>query len=364
MDFDLSDILTYHFFVEILIFSIACIFIRINTHPLTRLNRAIFKQDLQELNLVLSKISKDDIDFPVKSGWLTTLGTAIQGGNIEIVDLLIQAGATINYGFNQQNKNNPLLVAAIEERYDIIELLLKNGAMTGIHFYAFEGNVSKVKEQLLENIRSVNTSNTGLTPLHFAVIGESIECIELLLQNGAELNKYTSTHGTPLTLSARRSNVDITKALLDTGAKLYVENEGANSAIVNAIRANNFQACELLIKQGDDILSTKKYSYSPLHVAARLGQVEIAALLVENGAIVDRLGDNHDETPLCQAIENNQLVMVELLIHYGANIDIPVGSFIKSRSPLSLSLDYTLSDKSKITALLLQYGATNYGFED
>jgi ankyrin repeat protein len=364
MELSTLSILKYCLLIVALLAATGYLLFRTNTHPLVRLKQAILKQDLQELKFLLSKISKDDIDFPINTGWLTTLGIAIQVGNIEIIELLIKAGATVDFGFNIENRHNPLLVAAIERRYDIIEILLNNQAMVGIHFHAFSGNVSKVKDLLLENSRNINFVNTALTPLHFAVIGESIECINLLLKNGADINYYASGYGTPLTLSARKGNIEVTKILLSNGAKLHVKDEGANTSMVNAIRQNNIQICELLIKQGEDISSAKIYSYSPLHVAASLGRIEIAALLVENGAIIDRLGDGYSETPLCQAIENNQLVMVELLIHYGANIDIPVGSFTKSRSPLSLSLDCTLSDKSKITALLLQYGATNYGFED
>ena len=364
VDLNLSDISIYYFWICISIFVIACVIFITESHPLVRLNKAISKQNLKELKLILSKISKDDIDFPVKSGWLTTLGTAINGGNIEVVDLLIRSGATINFGFNIENSYNPLLIAATEQRADIIELLLNNQAMVGIHFYAFKGDLSKIKYLLIENPRNINIINNGLTPLHFAVIGGSSECIKLLLQNGADLNKYVSHYGTPLTLSIKKENINLVKLLLDLDANLNVKDEEFNTPLVNAIRRNNFQICELLIQQGYNISSSQKNSYSPLHVAARFGRVEIAALLVEKGAIVDRLGDD-DETPLCHAIQNNHLAMVELLIHYGANIDIPVGNFfLKSKSPLSLSLDRTLSNKSEITAVLLKYGATNYGFED
>jgi ankyrin repeat protein len=365
MDFKLFNLSTYHFLAGILFIIFGSIFFRIINHPLVRLDRAIFNQNIKELKLVLSKISKDDIDFPLKGRWLTTLGVAIQGGNIEIVEILIQAGASVNFGFNTESGSNPLLIAVTERRGDIIKLLLKNGAMAGIHFYAFAGNISKVEELLLENPQNVNLVTNALTPLHFAVIGGSIECIKLLLQHDANVNKYSLVYETPLILSINNTNIIIVKLLLDAGAKIIVEHQRENAALANAISQNNFQICELLIQRGANISSAKKDSQSPLHVAARLGRVEIAAFLVENGAIVDRLGDNEDETPLCKAIENNHLAMVDLLIHYGANIDISIGSFLpKARSPLSLSLNYTLSNKSKITALLLQYGATNYGFED
>jgi ankyrin repeat protein len=361
----IPNILIYYCSCAFLIIIVGYVFVKINNHPLLKIDRAIFKQDKDELKLALSKISQDDIDFPIKGRWLTTLGAAIQGGNIEIVEILIQAGASVNFGFHTESGSNPLLLAVTEQRADIIELLLKNGAMAGIHFYAFAGNVSKLGEVLLENPQNVNLVTNALTPLHFAVTGGSIECIELLLQNGADLNKYTLNYGTPLTLSIKKGRTTVAKILLDAGAKLSIENEGGNTALNSAIGLNNFKICELLIQRGANISSSKKHSESPLHVAARLGRIEIAALLVENGAIVDRLGDDEDETPLCHAIKNNHLAMVELLIHYGANIDIPVGSFFpKARSPLSLSLDFTTSNKSKITALLLQYGATNYGFED
>ena len=355
---------TYYFSIGFLIAAAIYIFLKVTKHPAMRLNQALLTQDIKQLKLALSEISKDDIDFPIKSRQSTTLYTAIQDGNIEIVNLLIQAGADINFGFNIENGWNSILKAVIARRYDIIELLMKNQAMVGIHFYAFQGNVAKIEELLLENLQSVDVINTGLTPLCFAVIGESLESINLLLQKNANINIYTSNYGTPLAIAIRRKNTDIINFLIDSGAKIQHDIEPLNIAISQG----SLQICELLIQRGASVNSLHRASYSPLHLAASLGKVEIASLLIESGAIVDNFRSDDNETPLCQAIRNSHLAMVELLIHYGANINISVGDFllVKGRTPLGLSRNHTYSRNTmlKIENLLLQYGATNYGFEE
>ena len=349
-------------------FTTICIFLKINNHPAIKFDRALLTQDLKKLRLALSEISKDDIDFPIKSRQLTTLYIAIENGNLEIVDLLIQSGANVNFGFDIENSYNALLQAAIVKRFDIIELLLKNQAMTGIHFHAFNGNVSKLEELLIENPQNVNTINTQLTPLHFAVIGGSVECVKLLLQKNADINRYVSNYGTPLILAINKQNIDFVSFIINCGAKLQQESEPSDTPLKNAISRGDIQICESLIRRGASVNASPSDFSSPLHLAASLGRIEIASLLIENGAIIDAFRSGDRETPLCRAVSNGHLVMVELLIHYGANIDISVGDFLflKGRTPLGLSRNHNFSRNTmlKIENLLLQYGATDYGFED
>ena len=234
-------------------FTTICIFLKINNHPAIKFDRALLTQDLKKLRLALSEISKDDIDFPIKSRQLTTLYIAIENGNLEIVDLLIQSGANVNFGFDIENSYNALLQAAIVKRFDIIELLLKNQAMTGIHFHAFNGNVSKLEELLIENPQNVNTINTQLTPLHFAVIGGSVECVKLLLQKNADINRYVSNYGTPLILAINKQNIDFVSFIINCGAKLQQESEPSDTPLKNAISRGDIQICESLIRRGASV---------------------------------------------------------------------------------------------------------------
>ncbi|MGB3694723.1 MAG: ankyrin repeat domain-containing protein [Spirulinaceae cyanobacterium] len=114
------------------------------------------------------------------------------GGKIEMVQLLIQAGADVN-AWNLDHDSNPLLMAMWSGHEDIVSLLLKAGANPNIK------------------------DNEGNSPLRLSVEEENIEMVKLLLSHGAkETIDETGGFGgmNALGIAVNKLNIPIIKILL------------------------------------------------------------------------------------------------------------------------------------------------------
>ena len=91
---------------------------------------------------------------------------------------------------------------------------------------------------------------------------------------------------------------------------------------------------------------------TPLHIAALDGRTEIAALLIEQGADINKqINSTMQGTPLICAVANNNEDVVRLLLEKGAAVNLAGGSGI---TPLHIA---TAQGQLKLIALLLQYHA-------
>ncbi|MBT5483693.1 MAG: hypothetical protein HOK55_03115, partial [Gammaproteobacteria bacterium] len=79
-----------------------------------------------------------------------------------------------------------------------------------------------------------------------------------------------------------------------------------------------------------------KGGMTPLLYAARDGHVEAARLLVENGADLE-MAEANEISPLLMALLNNQLGVAEILLDFGARINV---DDFYGRTPLFAAVDY------------------------
>jgi ankyrin repeat protein len=138
----------------------------------------------------------------VFGGGRSALMWAAFRGNVEIIDLLIAAGADINA---PSPMGTALAQAAWADRAGAARLLLKKGARTDIAGF-----------------------RDGYTPLHWAASTEEGDAalVKLLLQHGADPNlgggepvdAFLGTPQTPLMLARRHGDEDVVAALLKSGA--------------------------------------------------------------------------------------------------------------------------------------------------
>ncbi|MCG8389141.1 MAG: ankyrin repeat domain-containing protein, partial [Cytophagales bacterium] len=134
----------------------------------------------------------------------TPLMSVSGDGNVEMMQLLLAAGAEVNtVGGELASKCTALHYAAFEGRRDAVELLLKSGAdkdaadersQTPLHKAAFEGHLETVK-LLVENDANMEAeSEDGSTVLLLAVGGGRPDVVAFLLKKGAN-RKVTNECG-------------------------------------------------------------------------------------------------------------------------------------------------------------------------
>lgn len=112
---------------------------------------------------------------------------------------------------------------------------------------------------------------------------------------------------------------------------------------------------ELLLQHGVNPNIKNSYGFAPIHMAMSSSEVELLQLLVKYGANIDiRIGKgwiSGGDTALTRSISNNNFEVTKLLLENGANPDI---SNSNKEFPLTIAFNY---DHQNIIELLLKYKA-------
>ena len=197
------------------------------------------------------------------------LYAAAGGGNLELVNLLLEAGAPVN-----DETGSPLFAAAASGRLDVVKRLLEEGADVtraegALHRAAMRGSTDVVS-LLIERGMNVNadTGSGNTTPLHGAVLGQSLETARLLLDAGADVDAKSEHDSTPLMIALPNSRRDV---LLREDARQ--RNPDWTDPCLAMI--------ELLLEAGADVGAVDAYGRTALGQAEALGDAAVAALLRE-----------------------------------------------------------------------------------
>ena len=246
----------------------------------------------------------------------TPLSVATQRGHKVVAELLVSAGADVNAEVTDfmRAPRSVLFFAALAGHTSIAELLIANGASieskgdtrqyTPLLITAMKGH-SRTAELLIGSGADVNAIDFhGKTSLHHAATSGNTDLVQLLLANGADINAKTvggdSPGETPLHATAYLGHTRFAELLLADGAK------------------GQLTMAELLIKKGADAATTDKYGLTPLHIVAQTDRIAIAELLISSGADINAKDINSGFTPLDYAQDGYE-EMIEMLERHGGN---------------------------------------------
>lgn len=334
--------------------AIASIFVfwRIVTNPIGRIHGAVMDGDFEAVKKYIE--NGVDVDYRQNNS-VTPLCLAASEGHKEIAVFLLERGADIDRGLDNEDGMNALLEAAIHHHSELVENFLARDAKTGVHFAALQGDINAVRNYIEQGIPVNAKRNRGMTPLHCAALGGHRQIAELLIDNGADVNFDTPASETPLHQAVRHNWIEVVELLIDRGADMNRIGK-AGTPLHVAVYENNRQIVGLLIAKGADVNKQNGGWDSALHMAAIKGFVEIAELLLSSGAEVNARTKLQRYTPLHYAARKGQLKVAELLITYGA--DVNSRSWIGA-TPLSEAIN-----RPAMIALLQSYGATDFGSVD
>jgi ankyrin repeat protein len=195
------------------------------------------------------------------------LALAAKNGRLEVVQLLLDAGADVNtkFALGSGNDKSPLIQAVENGHIEIVELLIARGA--------------DVQQQ---------ESEMQMSPLHYAAAHDEPDMVRILLENGADLNAENSFRWTPLFSAARMGSVETVQALLEAGAESdAVSAEGRTPMMVLIDRGRLGGMTDkmmLLLDNGADPNLQDNNGDTALHFAARTGKLEAIPLLIGHGA--------------------------------------------------------------------------------
>ena len=188
------------------------------------------------------------------------IGTAAARGQADKVAKLLRAGALVG-DTDSSAGSTPLLLASYPGRYEVMVLLLENGAdvnaqnlngYTPLMASSHAGH-NRIVNLLLQHGATLNlTTNEGMTALHFAVShSENPETAALLLDAGADINARKNSGYTPLMSVAfwgGRNSTAKAELLVARGADVNVVTEAGINALIIAEQRGNIEVAELLMR--------------------------------------------------------------------------------------------------------------------
>ena len=306
----------------------------------------------------------------------TALLKAVINGSLELVNLLIEAGAPVKIkkgaGTHDRAARTsgpgeliPLHVALINRRPDVALALLNHGAdhtvvsttgQTALLLACAHAECAALARHLLHLEADIHIQDAdGWTPLLRAASSNQTENAELLIDLGASVNVMTGNGWTPATIAWRWSNLRLLSKLISKKADLALPLDpekplpfdnmspvfwlvdkteaftrpnllitpahykqlaiGLQKELYDAVRSGNIQSVKQLLKRGAQLDSTV-----PLRLAIRNGFKELALKLIKKGVPVNKTPGT-STSPLLDALSFDQLEVADELIKRGAIVD-------------------------------------------
>jgi ankyrin repeat protein len=273
----------------------------------------------------------------------TPLHVAVGKGHAGVVSVLVEtAGVDLNAALTDGVSAGvtPLFVAAQDNRLDVVTLLIAAGAdvnkarandgSTPLHKAAqhiHAGVVSVFIETVGVDLNAALTDGelVGVTPLFVAAQDNRLDVVTLLIAAGADVNKATGDDGyTPLHKAARNGHAGVVSVLIETvGVDLNAaltdgELVGVTPLFV-AAQDNRLDVVTLLIAAGADVTRARfDDGCTPLHMTAQHGHAGVVDLSITAGANV-RATSTNGATALSTALAQGHAEVVQKLRAAGAN---------------------------------------------
>lgn len=291
----------------------------------TALGVASEKGNVDVVDLLLE--ARADATITDSAGW-TPLHSASDRGHTQVVNLLLEYGAdamaTTNTGFT------PLHAASESGHVDVVNLLINKVAnlsftdtngWTPLNTASFNGHTGVVELLLAQGADLTVPTIHGWMPLHAASSSGHIEVVKLLLRHGADWMVSDTEGWTPLHAASSKGHTKVAELLLDQGADRNVADTEGWTPIYVASSNGHSEVVKLLIEKGADLMVETKSGWTPINGASSEGYLEVVKILLEQGADLNR-ADNIGLTPMISASVNGYVDIVKLLLDWGADSSI------------------------------------------
>lgn len=267
---------------------------------------------------------------------LTLLQLAIEIGNLEIIEILLNSGSNVNFYSNIDYciGQTPLHMAIYKKDIRVVKSLLEKGANIDASIKLTQAS-DKSEQSFL------NLSHAGYSSLHLAVQLGNTEIIKLLLSYYPEIDKADCKGFTPLHLSVELNKLEVVQILLEY-EKLtkFIYNKDYCRGLTPlhlAVIKNNLKLVESLVTAGLNINQPigiwivnspidyplvpyiKYKNYTALHVAVELKAYPMVELLVNNGANVNAATKDDCIMPLHISVRTKSKDIFYFLIERNAN---------------------------------------------
>ena len=262
---------------------------------------------------------------------------AIHGEYEKILDVLLNAEASLSCPEFSPSDQIPLHQAIRSSNENIVTMLLDHGAdvqtrdelsrtalFETLDCHDLDGAVLLLDQ----GINLSSRDHKGNCVLHEAVRRGAFEHATLFIDQGIELNEFNEEGLTPLHLAARQNHCRIVNDLLEKGADIEITDRQAGwTPLMYAASNGSTQLCHILLSYGANITKVSFDNETSLMIVANAGHYELAQLLLTSGADVN--DQSTRSTPLLLAAAAGHARLVRLLLEHGADVNaLDIGSHL------------------------------------
>ncbi|KAL7768440.1 hypothetical protein ACKLNR_002741 [Fusarium oxysporum f. sp. zingiberi] len=217
--------------------------------------------------VLVVKLLLDKLEASGKKRFGPALGYAVQEGNVEIVNMLLAAGASpggdLEETLDLYSLKPPLIIAVEAGNEDLVTCLIKAGANVNQYFSHYGESV---------------------TPLYAASMKGHLAIMRQLLDAGADIDGRAGYLGAPLLAAVSEGQVEAMTLLLDAGADLQARSTvNKYPALVIALDQGHPELVDSLISAGANVNDSVPYYGSSLQAAASKGYRDVAESLLDVG---------------------------------------------------------------------------------
>ncbi|KAF6200611.1 hypothetical protein GE061_005054 [Apolygus lucorum] len=212
------------------------------------------------------------------------LHSAVHSGDFKAVELCLKSGAKIST--QQYDLSTPVHLACAQGALDIVKLMF-----------------SLQPEEKHTCLMSCDVQK--MTPLHCAAMFDRHEIVQYLIKEGADVNPLDKEKRSPLLLAGSRGGWKTVLTLIRLKANIHLKDANDRNVLhlvvmnggrltefaEEVIQAQSQQALQELLNEKDNM------GCSPLHYASREGHIKSLENLIRLGAVIN-LKNNNNESPL------------------------------------------------------------------
>jgi len=227
---------------------------------------------------------------------MVQLLTAVQSGTVHDINMVLKR-SLIHVNSHDSNKRTPISVAASEGRLEIVQFLVLKGA------------------QLNE------VDHMGNTPLYDAVRNKHEDVVDALLKAGAVLGLDENTVGVLMCEAASKEDqtvgVQEIRLLVKCGSNVNSKDYDGRTALHLAASTDKDNVIKVLLSLGADMYAKDRFDGTPLDDALRERNQRAMTLLVEAGATINEMKAS---LQLCQAGCDGDLDFIQHMMNNGSNL--------------------------------------------
>ena len=179
---------------------------------------------------------------------METILVALRQGNLQSTKKLIQEGTNLNV---QDEQGTTALQYSVQQGHiEIVHLLLMAGADPNIKNY-LNTNTSTINanfDSMIYEIQNLGNSSA----LHMAIKKNNIEIVKLLLLYGADPNILDSGYCSALHWAATKGNLAAVKLLLEAQVNPNLQDLAKSTALHEAVRRSYYDIIKILLEFGAD----------------------------------------------------------------------------------------------------------------